>query len=250
MFTDTHAHVFKEYYENIDVVVANAHKNGIDRIIVDADNIKSCYEVLELANKYDEVYCCLGIHPEEVDDSLEELKKIVEDNKNNPKFIAIGEIGLDYYWTKDTKEKQQVLLEEQLKLAEKYNKPVIIHSREATKDTIDILSKYPNVIGDIHCFSGSLETAQIYLKMGYSIGVGGVVTFKNANIKDVIKEISLDRLLLETDSPFLSPEPVRGKTNEPANVKHVAEFIANLKGVEVEELSKITEENVNRLFKL
>lgn len=250
MFTDTHAHVFKEYYENIDEVVANAHKNGIDRIIVDADNIKSCYEVLELANKYDEVYCCLGIHPEEVDDSLEELKKIVEDNKDNPKFIAIGEIGLDYYWTKDTKEKQQVLLDEQLKLAEKYNKPVIIHSREATKDTIDILSKYPNVIGDIHCFSGSLETAQTYLKMGYYIGVGGVVTFKNANIKDVIKEIPLDRLLLETDSPFLSPEPVRGKTNEPANVKHVAEFIADLKGVEVEELSKITEENVNRLFKL
>lgn len=250
MFTDTHAHVFKEYYENIDEVVANAHKNGIDRIIVDADNIKSCYEVLELANKYDEVYCCLGIHPEEVDDSLEELKKIVEDNKDNPKFIAIGEIGLDYYWTKDTKEKQQVLLEEQLKLAEKYNKPVIIHSREATKDTIDILTKYPNVIGDIHCFSGSLETAQIYLKMGYYIGVGGVVTFKNANIKDVIKEIPLDRLLLETDSPFLSPEPVRGKTNELANVKHVAEFIADLKGVEVEELSKITEENVNRLFKL
>lgn len=250
MFTDTHAHVFKEYYENIDEVVANAHKNGIDRIIVDADNIKSCFEVLELANKYDEVYCCLGIHPEEVDDSLEELKKIVEDNKDNPKFIAIGEIGLDYYWTKDTKEKQQVLLEEQLKLAEKYNKPVIIHSREATKDTIDILSKYPNVIGDIHCFSGSLETAKIYLKMGYYIGVGGVVTFKNANIKDVIKEIPLDRLLLETDSPFLSPEPVRGKTNEPANVKHVAEFIANLKGVKVEELSKITEENVNRLFKL
>ena len=250
MFTDTHAHVFKEYYENIDEVVANAHKNGIDRIIVDADNIKSCYEVLELANEYDEVYCCLGIHPEEVDDSLEELKIIVEDNKDNPKFIAIGEIGLDYYWTKDTKVKQQVLLEEQLKLAEKYNKPVIIHSREATKDTIDILSKYPNVIGDIHCFSGSLETAQIYLKMGYYIGVGGVVTFKNANIKDVIKEIPLDRLLLETDSPFLSPEPVRGKTNEPANVKHVAEFIADLKGVEVEELSKITEENVNRLFKL
>ena len=250
MFTDTHAHIFNEFYDNIDEVISNAHKNGIDRIIVDADNIKSCYEVLELADKYDEVYCCLGIHPEEVDDDIEELKRIIEDNKDNPKFIAIGEIGLDYYWTKDTKEKQLALLEEQLKLAEKYNKPVIIHSREATKDTIDTLKKYPNVIGDIHCFSGSLETAQIYLKMGYYIGVGGVITFKNANIKDVIKEIPLDRLLLETDSPFLAPVPKRGETNEPANVKYVAEFIAELKEIELEELSKITESNINTLFKI
>ena len=250
MFTDTHAHIFNEYYDNIDEVISNAHKNGIDRIIVDADSIKSCYEVLELADKYDEVYCCLGIHPEEVDDDIEELKRIIEDNKDNPKFIAIGEIGLDYYWTKDTKEKQLTLLEEQLKLAEKYNKPVIIHSREATKDTIDALKKYPNVIGDIHCFSGSLETAQIYLKMGFYIGVGGVITFKNANIKDVIKEIPLDRLLLETDSPFLAPVPKRGETNEPANVKYVAEFIAELKEIEIEELSKITESNINTLFKI
>lgn len=250
MFTDTHAHIFNEFYDNIDEVISNAHNNGIDRIIVDADSIKSCYEVLELADKYDEVYCCLGIHPEEVDDDIEELKRIIEDNKDNPKFIAIGEIGLDYYWTKDTKEKQLALLEEQLKLAEKYNKPVIIHSREATKDTIESLKKYPNVIGDIHCFSGSLETAQIYLKMGFYIGVGGVITFKNANIKDVIKEIPLDRLLLETDSPFLAPVPKRGETNEPANVKYVAEFIAELKEIELEELSKITESNINTLFKI
>ena len=250
MFTDSHSHITKEFYEDIDQIIKNAKLNNVNRIIIDADSIESCYEVIDISSKYENVYCCLGVHPENINEDLNELDKIIEDNKDNPKFIAIGEIGLDYYWTKDTKEKQLTLLEEQLKLAEKYNKPVIIHSREATKDTIDTLKKYPNVIGDIHCFSGSLETAQIYLKMGFYIGVGGVITFKNANIKDVIKEIPLDRLLLETDSPFLAPVPKRGETNEPANVKYVAEFIAELKEIELEELSKITESNVNTLFKI
>ena len=192
----------------------------------------------------------LSIHPENVDEDLNELDKIIEENKDNKKFIAIGEIGLDYYWTKDTKERQHEILRHQLALAEKYNKPVIIHSREATKDTIDILKEFPNVKGDIHCFSGSLETAEIYIKMGYYIGVGGVLTFKNANIKDVIVKLPMERLLLETDSPFLAPTPKRGETNEPANIPLIAEFLANIKGISVEEVSKQTEENVNKLFNI
>ena len=250
MFTDSHSHITKEFYDDIDKVIQNAKNNGVHRIIVDADTIESCYEILELTNRYDNVYVCLGIHPENIDEDLNELDKIIEDNKENPKFIAIGEIGLDYYWTKETKERQQEVLRHQLSLAEKYNKPVIIHSREATKDTIDILKEFPNVKGDIHCFSGSLETAEIYLKMGYYIGVGGVLTFKNANIKDVIVKLPLDRLLLETDSPFLAPTPKRGETNEPANIPLIADFLANLKGISVEEVSKQTEENVNKLFNI
>ncbi|MBQ7240875.1 MAG: TatD family hydrolase [Bacilli bacterium] len=250
MFTDSHAHILKEYYESIDDVIKRAKENKVNRIIVDADSIKSCYEVLELSSKYDNIYCCLGIHPENIDEDMDELDKIIEENKDNRKFIAIGEIGLDYYWTKETKEKQHKILRHQLSLAEKYNKPVIIHSREATKDTIDILKEFPNVKGDIHCFSGSFETAEIYLKMGYYIGVGGVLTFKNANIKDVIVKLPLDRLLLETDSPFLAPTPKRGETNEPANIPLIADFLANLKGITIDEVSKQTEENVNKLFNI
>lgn len=250
MFTDSHAHITKEFYDDIDLIIKNAKDNKVNRIIIDADSIESCYEVIDISSKYENVYCCLGVHPENINEDLNELDKIIEDNKDNPKFIAIGEIGLDYYWTKDNKDIQQKMLRHQMELAKKYNKPVIIHSREATKDTIDILKEYPEVYGDIHCFSGSFETAQIYIKMGYYIGVGGVMTFKNANIKDVIVQLPLDRLLLETDSPFLAPTPKRGETNEPANIPLIADFLANLKGISINEVSKITESNVNKLFKI
>ena len=250
MFTDSHAHITKEFYDDIDSIIKNAKDNKVNRIIIDADTIESCYEVIDISSKYENVYCCLGVHPENINEDLNELDKIIEDNKDNPKFIAIGEIGLDYYWTKDNKDIQQKILRHQMELAKKYNKPVIIHSREATKDTIDILKEYPEVIGDIHCFSGSFETAQIYIKMGYYIGVGGVMTFKNANIKDVIVKLPIDRLLLETDSPFLAPTPKRGETNEPANIPLIADFLANLKGISIDEVSTITESNVNKLFKI
>ncbi len=250
MFTDSHAHITKEFYDDIDSIIQNAKDNKVNRIIIDADSIESCYEVIDISSKYKNVYCCLGVHPENINEDLNELDKIIEDNKDNPKFIAIGEIGLDYYWTKDNKDIQQKMLRHQMELAKKYNKPVIIHSREATKDTIDILKEYPEVCGDIHCFSGSFETAQIYIKMGYYIGVGGVMTFKNANIKDVIVQLPIERLLLETDSPFLAPTPKRGETNEPANIPLIADFLANLKGISIDEVSKITESNVNKLFKI
>ena len=248
MLVDTHSHLFNEYYDNIQEVLDRAKANGIEKVVVAADNIKSCYEVIENSKKYDNYYYCLGIHPEDIDDSLEELSKIIEDNIDDPKFVAIGEIGLDYYWTKDNKEKQIEVFEYQLKLAEKYNKPVIIHSREATKDTIDLLKKYPEVIGDIHCFSGSLETAREYIKMGYYIGVGGVVTFKNANLKDVIKDIPLENLLLETDAPYLAPVPHRGESNEPAYIKDIAEYLASIKNIDIKEVEDKTSKNATKIF--
>ena len=247
MLIDTHCHLFNEYYDDIQGVLDRAANNGIEKVVVAADNIASCYEVIENSKKYDNYYFCLGIHPEEVNDSLEELTKIIEDNINNPKFVAIGEIGLDYYWTKDNKEKQIEIFEYQLKLAEKYNKPVIVHSREATKDTEDILAKY-NVVVDIHCFSGSKETADIYIKRGYYIGVGGVFTFKNSNLKDIIKDIPLDNILLETDSPYLSPVPHRGETNEPAYIRDIGEYLASIKNITLEDVKNKTTKNATKIF--
>ena len=247
MLVDTHSHLFNEYYDNIQEVLDRAKANSIEKVIVAADNINSCYEVIENSKKYDNYYYCLGIHPEDIDDSLEELSKIIENNIDDPKFVAIGEIGLDYYWTKDNKEKQIEVFEYQLKLAEKYNKPVIIHSREATKDTIDILGKY-NLVVDIHCFSGSKETADIYIKRGYYLGVGGVLTFKNANLKDVIKDIPLENLLLETDAPYLAPVPHRGESNEPAYIKDIAEFLASIKNTDIEEVEDKTTKNARKIF--
>ena len=161
--------------------------------------------------------------------------------------MAIGEIGLDYHYSKEEKEEQIKLLETQLSLAEEYDIPVIIHSRDATLDTLTTLKKY-KCRGVIHSFSGSLETAKEYIKMGYLLGVNGVITFKNANIKDVIKELPLTSIILETDSPYLTPVPFRGEKNSPKNVLYVAKFVADLKNISLEELSKITNQNIERVF--
>ena len=249
MIIDSHAHLFNEYYDNIQDVLDRAKAAGIIKVVNAADTIASCKEVIENANKYADYYFCLGIHPENVDEDINELEKLIEDNKDNPKFVAIGEIGLDYYWTKDNKDKQIELFENQLKLAEKYNKPVVVHSREATQDTIDILGKY-NITVYIHCFSGSKETADIYVKRGYYIGVGGVLTFKNAKIKDVIKDIPLENLLLETDAPYLAPTPYRGNPNEPAYLLETAKFLAEVKEERLENIEQKILENSRKIFSI
>lgn len=247
MLVDTHTHIFNDYYDDIQGVLDRAKANGVEKIICAADNIKTCMEVIENSKKYDNYYFCLGIHPENVDDDKDELLRLIEESLDNPKFVAVGEIGLDYYWTKDNKEKQIELFEYQLKLAEKYNKPVVVHSREATKDTIDILDKY-NLNVDIHCFSGSKETAEIYTKKGYYLGIGGVLTFKNSKLKEIIKNIPLENLLLETDAPFLSPEPHRGETNESSYVLDIAKYLADVKNVSLEEVEQKTTKNAIKIF--
>jgi len=246
MFTDTHCHISEDYYDNIDTIIENAKKSGITKLIMNGSDAKSNKEVIELSNKYNEVYPALGIHPEVVDTYDDNDIKFIEDNIN--KIIAIGEIGLDYHYDNPNKEDQIELFEKQLSLADKYNLPVIVHSRDAIEDTIKSLKKFPNVTGSIHCFTGSLETANIYIKMGYKLGFGGVTTFKNAKIKNILKEIPTSAILLETDSPYLSPEPVRGTKNEPRNVSYIAKFIADTLEISLDELSKITENNVHDLF--
>lgn len=247
MFTDTHCHIYKEYYENIDEILKRALESNINRVINNGCNRESNKEVLALANTYNNMYVALGIHPESIDTYQKEDLTFIEENLSNPKVIAIGEIGLDYHYTKENKTLQIKLLENQLKIAETHNLPVIIHSREATEDTINTLKKY-HIKGVIHSFSGSLETAKIYIKMGYLLGINGVITFKNSKLKEVIKEIPLEHLVLETDSPYLTPEPFRGKPNEPARIKEIATFISELKGISLEELARITNENIMRIF--
>lgn len=247
MFTDSHCHLFKEYFDNIDEVIKRAADNKVFKCISAADSIKTCYEMLELSNKYDNIYIALGIHPENCFDNLDELNNIINSQHNNKKLVAIGEIGLDYYYGKDNKEKQIEVFESQLKLAEECNLPVIVHSREATLDTINSLKKY-RVRGVIHCFSGSLETANEYIKMGYYIGIGGVMTFKKSKIDEIIKDIPLDNIILETDSPYLTPEPYRKYRNEPKYIKTIAEYLADIKKISLDEVSKNTENNIKELF--
>ena len=247
MFVDTHCHIFKSDYDNIDEVLNNANNNNVKYYINNGSDREYNKEVLELVKEYDNMYGALGIHPETVDDySLDDIE-FIKNNLSNEKIVAIGEIGLDYHYTKENKDEQIKLLEMQLSLAEGYNLPVIIHSRDATEDTINTLKKF-NCRGTIHSFSGSLETAKIYIKMGYLLGVNGVITFKNCNIKDVIKEVGLDNIVLETDSPYLTPVPYRGMQNNPSHILDIAKFVSELYNVSLEELSYRTNENIKRMY--
>ena len=246
MLIDTHCHLSYEDYENLDEIIKNM--DGI--MIASGCNDKTNKEVLELVNKYDNVYGALGIHPEDVDNIDEDSFKLLEENINNPKIVAIGEIGLDYYWVSDNKEKQQDIFKRQLDIATKYNKPIVVHSREAIQDTYDILKQY-KLKGSLHCFSSSLEMAKEFIKLGYKIGVGGTVTFKNSKkLQEIVKEIDLKNILLETDSPYLSPEPFRGKKNNPSNTYYVAQKISELKDIDIKEVLDITSSNAIQLFDL
>lgn len=249
MLTDTHCHLTKEFFQDIDEIIENAKMSGVGRYISAADSIVSSKEMILLGEKYKDIYITLGIHPENCFDSLDDIANIIEENKNNSKFVAIGEIGLDYYYGKENKLRQIEVFEYQLALAEKYNLPVVVHSREATLDTINSIKKY-NVKGVMHCFSGSLETAKELIKMGFYIGVGGVMTFKNSKIDEIIKGIPLNKIVLETDSPFLTPEPFRKHSNEPKYIKTIAEYLANLKHIDISEVEKITENNVKEIFSI
>jgi TatD DNase family protein len=246
MFCDTHCHLFREYYDDLESIIDLCHNNSVDRMIVAGCDYLSNKEVMELIKKPG-IYGALGIHPENVNDYKASDLEYIKENINSKKIVAIGEIGLDYHYGKENKFKQIELFESQLKFAEKLNIPVVVHSRDATEDTINSLKKY-NVRGVIHSFSGSLETARIYVKMGFSLGVNGVITFKNCNLKDVIKEIPLEYIVLETDSPYLTPVPFRGRRNDPSKILNIAEFVCNLKEINMEELAKITKKNVKRIF--
>lgn len=247
MFVDTHCHLYNEYYSSIEEEITASKKLGIGTFIVAGCDRKSNAEVMELIQKYPEIYGTLGIHPEFVHDYREEDLKFLEENLKNSKIVAIGEIGLDYHYEKESKEEQKNLFTYQLEIAKRNHLPVVIHSREATEDTITILKQYPEVKGVIHSFSGSLEVANVYIKMGYKLGINGVVTFKNSHLKELLPSI-LSSIILETDSPYLTPHPHRGEKNSPQNISLIADFICEYLKISKEQLLKITNENVKSVF--
>lgn len=244
---DTHCHIYKEYYDNIDEIVNRAMVNGVTKIIVNGCNKKTNMEVLELVKKYDILYGALGIQPEEIVDYSDDSIKFIEEHINDNKIIAVGEIGLDYHYDID-KEKQKEMFRRQLDIASKYNKPVIIHSRDCIQETYNILKSY-DLRGVMHCYSGSVEMAHKFNKIGFLLGIGGICTFKNARkVIDVIRDVSLEYILLETDSPYLAPVPYRGKKNEPSFIPIIANKIAEIKGVSIDEVAVTTTSNANSLF--
>ena len=246
MLIDTHCHLEKEEYNDLDSIIRSMDGYMIASGYNDSTNL----EVIELVNKYDNVYGVIGLHPEEVDTVTNDSFKIIESNINNPKILGIGEIGLDYYYVKDNKDKQIDLFKKQIEIALKYNKPIVVHSRDAANDTYNIL-KDVKVKCDIHCFSYSYEMACEFVKLGFRLGIGGVLTFKNSkNLKEIVAKLDIDNFLLETDSPYLSPEPFRGKKNNPSNVLYVAKKIAEIKGIDYNEVVDKLNKNAIEQFDL
>lgn len=242
---DTHCHLSYNDYDNLNEILKEMKDNNISAIVNGVD-LESNEEAIRLSSN-DNLYAAIGFHPENINNILNNYIEYIENNID--KIVAIGEIGLDYHYTKENKEEQIKIFEEQLKIAEKYNKPVIVHSRDAINDTYEILKKY-KVKGSIHAFSGSLEMANKFIDLGFKLGIGGVITFKNCNLKDIISNIDIKNIILETDSPYMSPEPVRGRKNSPLNLKYIVEFISKIYNMSIEEISNITTNNAHSLFDL
>ena len=252
MLIDTHTHIDMIEGLSVEEILKNASENEVGKIIVPCAYPKDVDKIYDLVQKYENVYGMLGVHPSEARDWDDGLTEKIKKYSQSSKIVAIGEIGLDYYWDKSFNDFQKDVFIKQIKLANKLNLPISIHDREAHKDTFDILKEY-NTSSTIvmHCFSGSVEFARECVKEGWYIALGGVVTFKNAvKTKEVAKDIPLDRLLLETDAPYLTPVPYRGKENQPAYVKFVAQEIANLRGISFEEVVSATCANAQRVFKI
>lgn len=272
MFIDIHAHINdSKLIDDVDNVIDRANKAGVKYIVNATCDVKSIKETLELVKKYENVYATLGIHPQAIFEYDDEIEELIYSNKNNQKVIGIGEIGLDYHdmetqiayikqdypqyeniTEEEVKNKQKEVFIKQIELASKMNLPIVVHSRDATADTLEIIKSKINLLknkGLIHCFSGSVEVAKEYFKMGFYISVGGSITFKNARcIPDVIRECGIDNVMLETDCPYLSPEPYRGKINEPKNVVLVSDKIAEILDINYRQVEEKTTENAFALF--
>lgn len=256
MLFDTHAHYDdKRFDEDRDEILSSMPKNGVGLILNPGCDIETSKKAIEYAEKYSHVYAAVGIHPEcieeiELDSAMSELKTLALSSK---RIKAIGEIGLDYYWVKEPelRAKQAELLRRQLALAKELDMPVIIHDREAHADTLKIVEEFPEVKGVFHCYSGSTEMAQRLISLGYLISFTGVITYKNAKkAVEVVENIPLDKLMIETDSPYMSPEPFRGKRNSSLYVYRMAETIADIKNIPLDEVINQTTENGKKLFNI
>ncbi len=248
---DTHSHInFENYRENFEDFLNDIQRNEIEKVIIPGVEPSSFNEIVSLCNEYEMLFGAIGIHPSEFKTYNQEVEETIYKLIKESKIVAIGEIGLDYHYGFDSKEEQKNILRKQLKIAEETKLPIIIHDREAHEDVFEILQEYKlsNVI--FHCFSGNSNFAKRCIDKGYYIGIGGVVTFKNAkDLKESAKIIPIDRILLETDAPYLAPVPYRGKINTPAYLKYIAKEIANIKEISIEEVKEQTTINAKRIFK-
>ena len=249
MFIDTHCHLFYENLKSdLSSVLDRAKEMGVGRFICVGTNLKDSAESLKLAEQYDSIYATAGIHPHDAKDIKHDYVDELYDLMNNEKMVAVGEMGLDYYRSISDHDLQKKAFTKQMEIASELKKPVVFHNREADQDVIKILSEFPGVIGVAHCFSSNLETAKAFLNLGYYISFSGNLTFKNSHLPDVAKEIDLDRILIETDSPFLSPEPHRGKSNEPSRVWFVAQKLSEIFDVSLSSIEERTSKNAKTLF--
>lgn len=251
MFIDTHLHLSYKYGETPSKYIMESNANNVKLLIVSACDKESMIESDRLLEEYPSLYYSFGFHPEFASSiSNDDINHLVNSISNKrEKIVAIGEIGLDYHYGNENIQEQKNLFERQLQISVDLSLPVVIHSRDATQDTYDILSKY-NVFGVIHCFSGSLEMALKYIDLGFYIGIGGVVTFKNSKLQEVVKNIPLSKIVLETDSPYLAPSPYRGEVNSSKYIPIIASKIAELKELSIEEVMRVTTSNAIALFDL
>ena len=254
MLIDTHTHIDMENFaDRFDEVMQTAKDYGVEKVVIPGVEPSGFDRIIKLCEEYPDVYGAVGVHPEELNSYNEEAENKIKELLKHKKIIAVGEIGLDYYWDKSQIEKQKEIFERQILIAKQAQKPILVHDREAHLDSFEILKKSNAAeIGVVmHCFSGSTEFAQQCINEGFYIAIGGVVTFKNAKkVKEVAKTVPLDKLLLETDAPYMTPVPFRGKENQPAYVKFVAEEIAQLRGVSFEEIAEATTANAKKLLKI
>lgn len=256
---DTHSHYNDEKFnEDRENIIEETYKDGITKFVCAGYNIQSSLNSLEMSKKYEFIYSICGISPNDIPQSeqelwkdIDEISKIIKQNKDK-KLVAIGEIGLDYYWNKENKELQKQAFIKQIELANELELPIVIHSRDASVDTIEILkTNQVHKKGIFHCCQLNQEMIRQALELGYYISFAGPITFKNAkNADECVKMVPMDRILIETDSPYLAPEPNRGKRNDCRNVKYVAQRIANIKGFPLEEVARITYENAMRIFEI
>jgi TatD DNase family protein len=252
MLIDTHCHLNSDKFkDNVEEVINRALHNDVKIMIVVGYDHKTNARAIELAEQYSFIYATVGFHPTEAKDITDADFEILIPLLSHPKVVGIGECGMDLYWDKDHLEEQVHVFQRQIALSKEFDLPLIIHMRDASEATFNVLSDYSDLKGIMHCYSGSEEMSKMFIKLGLHISLGGPVTFKNGHKpKEVAKVVPLEKLLVETDSPYLSPHPFRGKTNEPAKVKLVAEEIARLREMTYQEIAKITTENAIKLFNL
>lgn len=250
---DSHAHLDEERFdEDRDELIKSLKENAISYVINPSSDMETSRRVVELSNKYENIFAAVGIHPHDAEgfkeDDLDELRELSKDER----VVAIGEIGLDYYYDNSPRDIQKEVFRKQLELSHELDLPVIIHTRDAMGDTYDILKEFEGrVRGVMHCYTGSIEMAEKFMKLGFYISIAGPVTFKNAvNVREMAKQIPLERLLIETDSPYLAPVPNRGKRNDPTNVRYVADMLANLKEIQIDKIIEHSRENTVELFSL